>query len=193
MTQPEPAQTRNTACLLNACARDCTTECREAINRTWTALRGELPPATLLTAAEPVPPSDTEELRSGRRLAQPQPTTDPLRNLVDRAEHHGGLTADEAARLRDGIQQLHAELDRLTALAVRASDRAIENGQRADRAEAALDAVRALHASVQYGKWTICGHCSGYGGGSCDNGAEPHPCATIRALDAHTNPTDQPT
>ncbi|WP_282695470.1 hypothetical protein [Streptomyces sp. CC208A] len=62
--------------------------------------------------------------------------------------------------------------------------------QRAERAEAALNAVRALHAPVQYGKWTICGHCSGYGDGSCDNGAEPHPCATLRALDTHTTPTD---
>ena len=52
-----------------------------------------------------------------------------------------------------------------------------------EQAEAAIARVRALHAPVQYGKWTICGHCSGYGGGSCDNGAEPHPCATLRALD----------
>jgi hypothetical protein len=42
-----------------------------------------------------------------------QPTTDPLRNLVDRAEHHGGLTGNEATALRDGIAQLYAQIETL--------------------------------------------------------------------------------
>lgn len=39
-----------------------------------------------------------------------QPTIAQLHNLTDRAAH--GLTADEQQRLRDGIDALHAELDR---------------------------------------------------------------------------------
>ncbi|MEV4424021.1 hypothetical protein AB0K23_01330 [Streptomyces sp. NPDC049602] len=62
-----------------------------------------------------------------------QPTADPLRNLVDRAER-GPLTGDEAQRLRDGIRQLH---DWLTT--ARAADRAEQ--KRAERAEAALTAL----------------------------------------------------
>jgi len=119
---------------------------------------------------------------TGHAVVQPAPasrhTVDPLRNLVDRAEHHGGLTADEAARLRDGIQQLHAELDRLTALAVRASDRAIENGQRAERAEAALDAfqgrVQAITDEARGGIREQLGY-------------------ALAALDARTRPGGQPT
>lgn len=40
-------------------------------------------------------------------------TAEQLLNLADRAEHHGGLTADEATRLRAGIDQLRAEREQL--------------------------------------------------------------------------------
>jgi hypothetical protein len=124
-----------------------------------------------------------------------QPTTDPLRNLVDRAEHHGGLTSAEAQRLRDGIGQLYADLawwkrlaqDARATEAKRTTERD-EQQQRAGRAEAALNAVRALHRPVEYDGQTICGHCSGYADDSTDNPPQPHPCPTLRALDAHTNP-----
>ncbi|MFD3634890.1 hypothetical protein, partial [Streptomyces sp. NPDC058664] len=53
-----------------------------------------------------------------------------------------------------------------------------EQHARADKAEAALTAVRKLHAPVNHRGRTICGHCSGYGGGSCDNGPQGHPCPT---------------
>ena len=43
--------------------------------------------------------------------------------------------------------------------------------------------VRDLHAPVDYRGRPICGHCSGHGGGSCDNGPQPYPCDTITALD----------
>ena len=43
--------------------------------------------------------------------------------------------------------------------------------------------VRDLHAPVDYRGRPICGHCSGHGGGSCDNGPQPYPCATLDALD----------
>ncbi|WP_426404239.1 hypothetical protein ACN9M0_24880 [Streptomyces sp. R-07] len=82
-----------------------------------------------------------------------QPTTDPLRNLVDRAEHHGGLTGDEATRLRDGIGQLYADLDfwkrfaqdARAAEAKRTAERDKQQ-QRAERAEAALNAVTSPEA-----------------------------------------------
>lgn len=38
MTQPTPAE-----CLLDTCTQQCTTECREAINRAWHSLRGTTP------------------------------------------------------------------------------------------------------------------------------------------------------
>jgi len=49
-------------------------------------------------------------------MTQPtdRPGIDQLRNLADRAER-GPLTADEAARLREGIDQMHAWL--ITAIA----------------------------------------------------------------------------
>jgi hypothetical protein len=71
----------------NACTQTCTTECRAAINRAWTSLRG------------------------------PQPAAEQLLNLANRAER-GPLSADEAARLRDGLthhcaraEQAEAERD----------------------------------------------------------------------------------
>ncbi|AZM91452.1 hypothetical protein [Streptomyces sp. W1SF4] len=54
---------------------------------------------------------------------------------------------------------------------------------RASQQARALDRIRALHAPVQHGRRIICGHCSGYGNGSCDNAAVPYPCPTIRAID----------
>ena len=54
--------------------------------------------------------------------------------------------------------------------------------------------VRDLHAPVDYRGRPICGHCSGHGGGSCDNGPQPYPCDTIAALDELTayQPKEQP-
>lgn len=61
-------------------------------------------------------------------MTQPtdRPGIDQLRNLADRAER-GPLTADEAARLRDGIAKLHGWLTTARAAA------------RAERAEAERD------------------------------------------------------
>ena len=103
-------------------------------------------------------------------------------------------TRPRVAQLTDDmLDQLYAERDQLAIRVWNAEDastawerKADEQQARAEQAEAAIARVRALHTPVQYGKWTICGHCSGYGGGSCDNGAEPHPCATLRALDGTT-------
>ena len=50
-------------------------------------------------------------------------------------------------------------------------------------ANAAIERVRALHRPVQYRGRPICVECSGYGGSTCDNGPQPHPCPTITALD----------
>lgn len=84
-------------------------------------------------------------------MTQPtdRPGIDQLRNLADRAERHGGLTPEEAARLRDGIEQLYGWLTTARAVAhsnrrhVRAIVPDLEAAtQRAERAEATLAAVR---------------------------------------------------
>lgn len=62
-----------------------------------------------------------------------QPTIAQLRNLTDRAA--SGLTADEQQRLRDGINQLHAERD-----AARATNRRLN--LRAQKLEAELATYR---------------------------------------------------
>lgn len=135
---PNPAQPQQAECLLDACIRACTTECREAINRAWASLRGELPPATVLAPAEPIPLSETEEVRGGRRLTEPaQPrhtadsiTDDALTALYDRAE-----IAEARARELDGaanvavsairlMNQAGAERDQLRATAQRLNRRA---------------------------------------------------------------------
>jgi hypothetical protein len=89
-----------------------------------------------------------------------QPAAEQLLNLADRAEK--GLTADEAARLRDGLihhcaraEKAEAEVERMKLLVAASSEeghavrmaaqyaeRAIENGERAERAEAAIERVR---------------------------------------------------
>ena len=99
--------------------------------------------------------------------------------------------------LADRYRGAEAEIDRMKILvaassedgqavrmAGRFAEKANEQRTRAEQAEAAIERVRALHSPVQYGKQAICGHCSGYGGGSCDSGPQPHPCPTIAALDA---------
>lgn len=77
-----------------------------------------------------------------------QPAAEQLLNLADRAERHG-LTPDEAARLRDGINALTAELATMTHVAkgnkahVAAIVPDLEAAtQRAERAEAALASFR---------------------------------------------------
>ncbi|GAA2803342.1 hypothetical protein [Streptomyces showdoensis] len=113
MTQPKsPAP-----CISTSCTRDCTTECREAINRAWTGLRGELPPATLLAPQQPVPPSTTEQVTGGRRLVEP--------------DRH---TADTITS--DALDQLYAELDENVGV-IQALRRQREE------AEAAIERVRA--------------------------------------------------
>lgn len=161
MTQP-------TACLLDGCARACTTECREAINRTWRSLRGD-------TAAD-------------RPTVDSRHTVD---NLINRAER-GGLTGDEAAKLRDSIGQLYARVETAERRLATLVEVARRNSQRAAKAEAALDAIRAVHRPARDWSWKPfgcdhhgahaqpCGHC-----GTC------YPCPTVAALDAHTNPKDQ--
>ena len=138
MTQPH-------VCLLATCTRDCTTECREAISRAWTSLRGELPADTVLTPAQPVPPSESEQLRGGRRLTQPRHSADSITD--------------------DDLDALYREIDTLTAVCrsnkrayVGAVQAAMDADQRAERAEAALNAIRAV--VVQMHDWD--GHRPGY-------------------------------
>lgn len=89
----------------------------------------------------------------------------------------------------DGLDALYGERDLSRSLLakVRETSAQLINREqlRADRAEATLAAVRKLHAPVNHRGRTICGHCSGYGGGSCDNGPQGHPCPTIAVLDQY--------
>lgn len=83
-------------------------------------------------------------------------TVDQLRNLTDRAGM--GLTPDEQARLRDGIDRLHAELEHARAEANRwaeaesADAAAGSYAGRAEEAEAAVTrkdaALRDIHATL---------------------------------------------
>ena len=156
MTQPH-------VCLLATCTRDCTTECREAISRAWTSLRGELPADTVLTPAQPVPPSESEQLRGGRRLTQPRHSADSITD--------------------DDLDALYREIDTLTAVCrsnkrayVGAVQAAMDADQRAERAEAALNAIRALADETD-----AYGYSSGW----------VLTVANIRAaLDTHTTPTE---
>ncbi|MGW0034700.1 hypothetical protein ACWDXD_33405 [Streptomyces sp. NPDC003314] len=126
-------------CLLAACTRDCTTECREAINRAWTSLRGELPPATVLASVESIPPSETEETRGGRRLTEPA----QLRHTADSITNDA-LTAlyDELAALKTIATGYCGHCGRGDCSPT--ADQWLTQQQRAKRAEATLDAVRKL-------------------------------------------------
>lgn len=66
-------------------------------------------------------------------MTQPTPA-EQLLNLADR----GPLTGDEAARLRESISQLYADLDWARRQALAAQQEATEAVTRAERAEAAL-------------------------------------------------------
>jgi hypothetical protein len=75
------------------------------------------------------------------------PTIDQLRNLTDRASH--GLTADEQARLREGLDRLAEYENTINWMTTctgcaRVLDSCIRETQRAERAEAAADRVRDL-------------------------------------------------
>ena len=99
-------------------------------------------------------------------MTQPAPDS---RHTVD------SLTDPDLTRLYD-------RLDYLAGYAATLETYATEQRESAERAEAALNAVRALHQ--QQPDAGYCDMCS-------NHGDITWPCATIRALDAHTNPKDQ--
>lgn len=118
----------------------------------------------------------------------PPPTIAQLRNLADRASR-GPLTADETARLREGIAML-AEYENTInwhttcTSCARVLDSSISETERAEKAEAALARVRELHQPMQRGPFTICAHCSGWDGKwRCLGVVTNYPCPTITALD----------
>lgn len=120
-----------------------------------------------------------------------QPTIAQLHNLTDRAQR-GPLTADETARLREGINQLAA----LQAVARGycptcgrgdagpTTEDWEQQRRRADHAEQRIKAALVLHQPMQRGPFTICAHCSGWDGKwRCQGVVTNYPCPTIRALD----------
>ncbi|MGW1433106.1 hypothetical protein ACWD6K_31360 [Streptomyces sp. NPDC002431] len=101
---------------------------------------------------------------------------DHLLHLVDRARRRNILPA-ELDQLADGIEELHAS--RAVRMAAQYADRAVENGKRAEHAEAALARVRALHRDAYAG--------SAEAGTSCTAGCGAWPCPTLTTLDGpHT-------
>ncbi|MGA4941751.1 hypothetical protein [Streptomyces cinereoruber] len=100
----------------------------------------------------------------------------------------------DAAQQTELARQL-ATCDKAFASATLRAARAIT---RAERAEAALDAVRKLHRPVEGQGWDSDEPGERYGHvaqaciscGTSDEYAVRWPCATVRALDAHTTPTE---
>ncbi|MGW2203401.1 hypothetical protein [Streptomyces sp. NPDC001774] len=87
-------------------------------------------------------------------MTQPSPAAAQLLNLADRAERHQ-LTGDEAARLRNGINTLYAELGNLR-LATAGADHVSaawarklrEQRERAEQAESRLYALKEAHVAL---------------------------------------------
>lgn len=79
------------------------------------------------------------------------------------------------------------EVDRLTKLVAQYADTGIASGERAKKAEAALDRVRALHQPIQHMGQTWCAECSvrrSTGPKTYEWVAYiPHPCPTIDAIE----------
>lgn len=83
-------------------------------------------------------------------------TVEQLLNLADRAEFYGGLSQDEADRLRRGLRQLVADRDEAETARRRAVQRDGAATRRRRRAFAQLAAIRALVASArQKGSRTV--------------------------------------
>jgi len=98
------------------------------------------------------------------------PTIAQLRNLADRAEHHGGLTPAEAARLRDGINHL-------------GRPRNSPWIGWANKVRALRRKLHAIHTPIHRGGIQICGECSGWSGTYCLGPVTEWPCPTIDAFD----------
>ena len=133
-------------CILDACTQTCTTECREVINRAWYTLRG------LPVPAEPA-----------RRHTADTITSDALDHLYAEIER---LKLLVAASSEEG----HA-----VRMAAQYAERAIDNGKRAERAEAERDALKEHlryvlnydgpgHCHLIPGRWdkdgSPCAHCA---------------------------------
>ncbi|MFC9736208.1 hypothetical protein ACFWG5_34345 [Streptomyces hydrogenans] len=86
--------------------------------------------------------------------------------------------AEQAEAERDDARADRDTVDRLRKAALDGRNAAV---QRADRAEAAIARVRAVH--VRNGHTGDCEHCSA---GDYPNYAVPDPCPTLRALDGTT-------
>ena len=80
-------------------------------------------------------------------------TTAQLLNLADRTPH--GLTPDETTRLRQGVAHQCARADYLTGYAATLETYAAEQRERAEKAEAAIERVRAELADCDDDHWMV--------------------------------------
>jgi signal transduction histidine kinase len=137
--------------------------------------------------------ADAVQREIGELIAQ----THELRERAERAEKRAAAMEAERNRYRKhsikAEQRAHAAEQRARELEQRVTTlEHVARGNKRhvqaivpelERAEAALDRIRALHQPVEYRGHTICAHCSAWGGNSTDNAPQPYPCDTIRALD----------
>ncbi|MGW6395429.1 hypothetical protein ACWFR1_34175 [Streptomyces sp. NPDC055103] len=134
------------ACIRDACTQQCTTECREAINRAWTSLRGT-------QRVQPMDRPGINDLRQqyAEALAGHAGSKAFLADGTE-WEHARSVWyahADAVLSVRDAEMErmkllvaASSEDGQAVRMAAQYAERAIENGERADRAEAELAAVR---------------------------------------------------
>ncbi|MEU8555927.1 hypothetical protein AB0C80_18325 [Streptomyces anthocyanicus] len=118
------------------------------------------------------------------------PRTDPAEKL-QRAENFEGRAAAYQKRASDQADRIDDLTARRNALCEELADQEVETvrqHERAQRAEAAIARVRALHRPVDHRGVLICAECSGYDGLSTDNSPCGYEyCPTLLAI---AGPTD---
>lgn len=105
MTQPTPVE-----CLLDVCTQQCTTECREVINRAWHSLRGTTP------AEQPV--RHTVDTITSDQLDALQDELDALKTIASGYCGHCGRgdcspTADQWYEQRQRADRAEAAIERV--------------------------------------------------------------------------------
>lgn len=87
-------------------------------------------------------------------MTQPSPAVAQLLNLADRSERHA-LTGPEAARLREGIGAMQADLDRYEEVQGEMNERAIDLTRRAEQLDDLGDQHRRLDIELRHWKTVI--------------------------------------
>ncbi|MEW5658307.1 hypothetical protein ABGT92_23675 [Streptomyces cinereoruber] len=126
--------------------------------------------------------------------AQPRHTADSITDDALTAARTRHLPDDIAIHYQNAVNAVVAAEQRAERAEARraALKRAhVALAEQAGRNQAALDAVRKLHRPAKDWSWKTfgCNH-DGAHAQSCGRCKTCHPCDTVRALDAHTTPTE---